>query len=397
MASTIMGYLDPAIQFVKDHPYAVGGGTALVLGAGALTYKYLRPTPTNPVSEEERAMIERQNRTKEVMDKLLISEYHLPIENEQTQLATDPTKPQPIFDKATTKEIDILAKMIQKAIENQAPLPNIILEGPAGVGKTMLGEYLAYQTGIGFIRVPSGAMEKHIKTGNHITAFRDVVKVAESYPKPTMIIMDDGEELVAQRPEAQKAEGKDGVTKAHWLVDQERLSQTITQRRTALVNAILEESGKAYSGTGKGPRKIGLIITTNRSKEIDSAFKTRCKILAIKTPNFEERKQIIITHLPTAFKFDKDMLGFFHKGRLEEMAAKMENFTGRNIVKSLEDMYACVQLENGNITQDIVDASILAMKASVERSAPKKGPSVTHSILQLGQSILNSLATTVSG
>lgn len=390
MASTIMGYLQPGIDFVKDHPYAVGGGAALVLGAGALAYKYLRPAPTNPENEAERAMIERQNRTKEVMDKLLITEYHLPTsKDEKNQWATDPTKPQPIFDKATTKEIDIVAKMIEKAIQHQSPLPNIILKGPAGVGKTMLGEALCYKTGIGFIRIPSGAMEKHIKTGNHITAFRDVVKVAESYPEPTIIIMDDGEELVAQRPEAQKAEAKDGAAKAHWLVEQERLSQTIAQRRTALVNAILEESGKAY-------RKIGFCITTNRDEVIDTAFKTRSKIIAVKSPDFEERKQIIITHLPTAFKFDKDMLGFFHKGRLEEMAAKTEGFTGRNIVKSLEEMYSCVQLDNGNITQDIVDAAILAMKASVERSGPKKGPSVTHSIVQLGQSIFNSLAATVA-
>ena len=361
---------------ITDNPYiSAGCGAAACLGIAAIGYRL-----TNSSDE-----LNRQQRTKTILDKMLITEYHLPSKAEEKKNWSLTNLPKPVFDNKTKKEVDIVAKMIEKAVHHQSPLPNLILKGPAGVGKTMLGEDLCRQTGIGFIRIPSGAMEKHIKTGNHITAFRDVIKIAEECPAPTYIIMDDGEELIAQRPETQKTNTADNLA-TPWMVEQERLSQTIAQRRTALVNAILEESGKSY-------RKIGFCITTNRPDVIDSAFGTRSRIIAIEGPNTEERKQIIITHLPTVFKFDNDMLSFFNKGRLEDMANKTEGFTGRNIVKMLEDIYACVQLENGNITQDIVDASIIAMKASVAKAHPQKGPTVLDSVRQLAKSIFFAIAS----
>lgn len=322
----------------------------------------------------------QEERIKAVLDKLLITEYHLPAMANLQSKKIEKDEPQPIFSQKTAKEIHVVKEMIQKAIGNSAPPPNVILKGPAGTGKTMLGEFLCRTAGIGFIRIPSGAMEKHIKTGNHINAFREVIQLANESPVPTYIIMDDGEELIAQRPDLTKGKHSSNV-KASWIVEHERLSDTITQRRVALVNAILEESGRAN-------RKFGFCITTNRPDVIDSAFGTRAKIISIDPPTMEERKQIIITHLPTVFKFDEDMLSFFNKGRLEEMAIKTEGFTGRNIVKMLEDIYACVQLEEGNITQDIVDSSILAVRASVERA---KGPSLLQSIRQLFQSLINLL------
>jgi|GEM_PF-2988628 len=382
-ATSFSTFLAQAQQFVQNN-YAGAGGAAALCGLGLLGYKWInrKDAPVQaPVSQADRAMAARQQKIKEVLDRLLITEYHLPATANQKSSWTGSNQPKPIFDDKTKKEIQIVAQMIEKAVKHQSPLPNIILKGPAGVGKTMLGEDLCHQTGIGFIRIPSGAMERHIKTGNHINAFRDVVKLAEECPAPTYIIMDDGEELIAQRPEAKKADAK-GELKASWLVEQERLSDTITQRRTALVNAILEESGKAY-------RKFGFCITTNRPDVIDSAFGTRARIISIAPPSIEERKHIIITHLPAIFKNDNDMLSFFHKGRLEDMANKTEGFTGRNIVKMLEDIYACVQLDEGNITQDTIDSSILAMKASVESA---RGPSVGNSLRQLGRSIANAFA-----
>jgi len=383
-STTTQTLFEQAQAFATNNPWATGVGIMLI-GAGVTgaLYKMVRHQPAKSPSAAEQLSAAKEKQIKEVLDRLLIKEYYLPKKmNERSTWALS-NPPQAIFNEKTRREIAIVAKMIEKAVKHQSPLPNLILKGPAGVGKTMLGEALCHQTGIGFIRIPSGAMEKHLKTGNHIVAFRDVVKLAEECPAPTYIIMDDGEELVAQRPETKKTD-ENNTTKAPWLVEQERLSETIAQRRTALVNAILEESGKAY-------RKVGFCITTNRPHVVDSAFGTRSRVISIEIPDLEERKQIIITHLPHVFKFDKDMLSFFNKGRLEDMAIKTEGFTGRNIVKMLEDVYACVQLENGNITQDAIDASILAMKASVEHSEGKRG-SVKEALKHLGRSLVSYLS-----
>lgn len=299
-------------------------------------------------------------KARETFKKLLITDWFLPQKGETLVDRSDIQRPKPIFNTKTVKEIAAVREMILKARENdgRSPIPNLIFVGKAGVGKTMVAENLCRDSGIGYIRIPSGAMENHLKTATHITALHEVFAVAESSATPVYIIMDDGEELVAQRPDEVKVEEND-TTKAYWLKEREKTGQTILQRRIALVNATLEASGKDV-------RKIAFAITTNRPEVIDRAFITRARVIAIDPPTMDERKNIIITHLPTIFNGDPNYLSFFNKGRLEDMALKTEGFTGRNLVKMLEAIFACVQLENGDITQEIIDGCIVDQAKSVE-------------------------------
>ncbi|HSX38437.1 MAG TPA: AAA family ATPase [Chlamydiales bacterium] len=358
---------------MKEHPLVVPAiVTSSVLTLGIVRAWSLYTEASVAMTAEEKEKLIQQMRIKEVFNKLLITEYNLPTKFHKEHASSDANAPKPIFNEKTQKEIKIIKKMIEKSVQGHTPLPNLILEGAAGVGKTMLGADLCNQTGIGYIRIPSGAMENHLKIGSHILAFRDVVKIAESCPAPTYLIMDDGEELVAQRSPVAKSMKAD-TTKASWLQSEEKLSDVIKQRRDALVNAILEESGKDY-------RRVGFCITTNRSPIIDAAFVTRARRVTIEAPSMEERKQIIITHLPSVFKGDQHLLRFFDAGRLEKMALQTENFTGRNIVKMLENMYACVQLDEGTISQDTVDAAIVATKKSL---AKNQGSAFMASVRQM--------------
>lgn len=366
-------------NFVANHAYAAAAvGAVAVTGAIGVAVRnnqMAAEAARNAADEAARKQAEYLNSTdykaKTLFEELKIKEWYLPVSDGTVSVGTLSSKaPTPIFSKETTEDVNKVKEMIKKSQQNQetSPLPNLIFQGKAGVGKTTLAEDLCRETKIGFIRIPSGTMENHITRATHITTLHKIIDIADRCSQPVYILMDDGEGLVAKRT----AEGpKDDVdtTKAFWLVEQQKIGDVIAQRRTALVNAILEESGKDM-------RKVSFIVTTNRPEVIDSAFLTRARVLKIDPPASEERKQIIITHLPKVFNNDLNYLDFFKKGRLEDMAVKTEGFTGRNIVKMLEDIFACVQLEKGDITQEIVDASIYAMRNSLEKDTPKVQPQV---------------------
>jgi hypothetical protein len=326
-------------------------GLAVGLAAPKMIGKLMAEPKANPDVE-----------IRKTFQKLMIKEWHLPGLSSQLPIHSD-NSPKPIFNDQIQAEIDVVKQRMEKAkdTDGRSPLPNLILKGKPGVGKTMLLENLCVNSGVGFIRIPSGAMETHLKTGSHITALHDIFNVAELCGKPIYLIMDDGEQLVAKRPEINNTVAQDG-TKAAWILDKEKMSETIVQRRIALVNAILEESGKDL-------RQLGFAITTNRPDAIDDAFITRSHTLAISPPEFQERKDIIITHLPSIFENDMDILPFFDKRILTEMARKTEGFTGRNIVKMLEDLYACIKLEN-DITEELIDASIVSIQETLAGNRP---------------------------
>jgi len=379
---------------ISSNPGYIAGGALALLGGAALIYKLTS-------TQEQDPEVERQARIKAVLNRLLITEYHLPRNQNEKRVFASENRPQPIFDDKTKKEIAIVATMIQKAVERKAPPPNVILKGLPGTGKTMLGEALCDLTGIGFIRIPSGVMEKHLKNGNHINVFREVMQIVEECPVNTYLLYDDGEELVARRDTGDKVASKTDpkeAAAAPWLVEHDKMTDIMNQRRVALVNAHLEESGRAI-------RNVGFIITTNRPDRIDPAFTSRARVIAIGSPGKAEIKQIIIQHLPSVFRNDQNMLSFFTQGVIEDMSDKMAptphfpGFKGRNIVKALEDMEACVRLENNILSRDIIDASIHAMRQSIEKEAadPRKGPSIVASIRQLFRSIFSTAAAALAG
>jgi SpoVK/Ycf46/Vps4 family AAA+-type ATPase len=382
---------------IKNNPgVSVPVGALAFLGVAALAYRLSTKTEEDPE-------VERQQRIKAVLNRLLITEYHLPRNQNEKRVFTSENRPQPMFDDKTKKEIAIVATMIQKAVERKAPLPNVILKGLPGVGKTMLGEALCDLTGIGFIRIPSGIWEKHLKNGNHINAHREVMQIVDESPVNTYLLYDDGEELFARRDTGEKVASKvdpKDVAAAPWLAEHEKMTDIMNQRRTALVNAHLEDSGRAI-------RNGGFIVTTNRPDRIEPAFSSRCRVIHIGTPGKAEIKQIIMTHLPSVHRGDQNMLSFYTQGVLEDMSDKMApvpskgvpGFRGRDVVKTLEDVDSCVRLEGNIMSRDIIDAAIHARRQSIEKEMadPRKGPGIATAMRQLLRSVFSSLAAAFAG
>ena len=73
-------------NFITDNPYTTGGCALAACGAAALGYRLANRSAGNSDAEMQ-AELDRQQRTKAVLDKLLITEYHLPSKtNEASEL-----------------------------------------------------------------------------------------------------------------------------------------------------------------------------------------------------------------------------------------------------------------------------------------------------------------------
>jgi AAA+ superfamily predicted ATPase len=124
------------------------------------------------------------------------------------------------------------------------------------------------------------------------------------------------------------------------------------------VNAILEESGKDR-------RNVAFAITTNRSTVIDSAFRTRARTLEIAPPKEDERARILAEHLPRIF--NDDQLTYFGRNRVEMMANLTKDFTGRNLVKLLEQIAATAKISKGRINESMILASIDSTRVAIKK------------------------------
>lgn len=313
---------------------------------------------------EERAQAEAKKRNEEkalmaTFAKLNITEYHLP--GIASSVAANVRRLEPHFDAETAKEFTVIEQMIDNARDNDSktPAPNLIFCGEPGIGKTMSLEHLCIKKKIPFIRIPSGAMENHLRLGTHITAFNEVLRILEKYaPLPAYIIMDDSEELLASRPEHKKKSDVDD-TKAPWLAEQERFSETMIQRRAAMTIRILEVFGK--------DRNVALGATSNRPFIIEEALMNRSRVLVLHRPEFLPRKKIIIDQLEVLFKGNEHILRFFDLGRIEKMTLATEGWAGRDIVLALQELPALVALANGDISQDMIDAVFSAKSAAIRK------------------------------
>lgn len=328
------------------------GATFLAGAAAVVASQHLRAKPANEMDQKIR----------EIFNDLRITDWHLPQFNSSTiDIASKFSGPKPIFNQKTQEEITLLSQRMIKSRENEGktPLPNIVLNGVPGVGKTMLLENICLEADIPFIHIPPGVMESHLKTGNHINALHKIMSVVNLSNLPVMTIWNDAEEAFAKRGDVtSESNTKNDDVKTPWADEKKRMSSVLVQRHAEFVNTLLELSGQDV-------RKVAFGITTNRFQRIDPAFITRAHMITIKLPDEAERKKIIVTHLPNVFSNDNQMLSFFDQRILSSMAKKTEGFTGRDIVRTLEELSVCAQIEGG-INEDAIDATIVTRKGSVK-------------------------------
>lgn len=269
----------------------------------------------------------------------------------------------PVFNDEKNSEVDNIKTHIQTSLESHgnAPLPNLLLSGVPGVGKTMLIANLCKTSGIGYIKIPTGLLESLLTQNKSLETLEAILKVAESSNAPVYIVLDDGEALFDKSAVGFRVKKEDETIELPWFdaADKVNSNDVIGKRRRQLVQAILDHAKKA-------DRKASFALTTNRPNVVDDDFKEASIALQVPPPGKPERLKILVQGLPKVFGDEHQVLGYFSTERLQALSDKTEGFTGRNLIKMLETLYSLVNHDPNSISDHIIDNAVKQTIPSVE-------------------------------
>lgn len=369
---------------------AITGAVALI-GAGAyLAYRKIckKPAPQEPVeSAADRLFRLETERLKEFLASKHITECCLPPYIDQRSSSLEP-----VLDPATRETVEVEATKMAEAVKDNCEVPPCLaFYGPAGTGKTTLMATLPIKIGYATIHIDPALLQKYMQLGKAEELLMDIKHESEQYAaktgRPVMLVLEDCEQLFAKRKseEEKKAEQR---PRARWEENQLSAAQLYKQHQDAFVNALLRELGKEQG------RRFCVGVTLNESRKwlVDDALATRFKYIHIPLPSMQHRKKILELHIPRYFNNDLTKMRFFDMGRLEQMALATEGFTGRNLIRVLQDIRSQMQLAEGDLNQGMVESAINKVAQSIEMPAK---PAKTENATTPGAIAAQAVATAV--
>jgi len=232
----------------------------------------------------------------------------------------------PIFKKDITRRIKQISTSTKNIQKNKGYFQNVLLEGPGGVGKTMIAKKIARDSNMNYVMMSGGDLAQYIARGEHVS---ELNKLMGSIHSPTVLFIDEAEGLCMNRDQL-KGE----------------------PQRMELLNTFLNH-------TGTESKKIMIILATNRKQDIDPAILDRMDHkIAIGLPEIGEREKIIQSYIPKFF-IPIEQKDFFGKDKVKAIAQKTEGFSGRALFKLLNDIFIQKAATDDNkLTQEIIDQSI---------------------------------------
>merc|ERR1712137_103159 len=175
------------------------------------------------------------------------------------------------------------------------PAKGLLLFGPPGTGKTMIGKAIASEAGATFFNISASSLtSKYVGEGEKMV--RALFTVARCYPSEMKVIfIDEVDSLLTQRSENDIEASR--RIKTEFLVQMD--------------------------GAGQDPEERILVVgATNRPQEIDEAARRRfMKRLYIPLPGKTARKQMMLNLL-------RDQNHRLTDEDLEEMAVKTKGYSG---------------------------------------------------------------------
>lgn len=293
-------------------------------------------------------LLSQHSKNEQTLTELGLTNWSIPIQGLEDVAGSHQVAPNTkkiVFNSETKQMVETVKSMITQSVDTKGDisLPNLLIQGESGVGKTMLTRDLiqfASEKGAGYIVIPSKMFEEQLILGNHVMAFQRLLAVANTAKLPVYFIFENGEELFKQRPKDQK--------------------NIVEARRVELENAFLDL-------TGEDRRKVSILMTTQEPNKIDEAFNTRVTPIVLQLPGAEERRKIFSETLTSICNNDEKLKRFFSLARIEHMSHKTDGFTCDELNALLKTILDCIRIKN-QMDQGIIDSSIeLVRNKSIAR------------------------------
>lgn len=213
------------------------------------------------------------------------------------------------------------------------PLRNILLYGPPGTGKTTTVRKLAEYVGMDYALTTGPALAQ-CKPGEDIRQLIELFDWAERSPKGLLLFFDEIDALVM------------------------RVDQQSTQGKNLLAEF------KARTGTASN--KIAIIGATNMPEMLDGAFLSRINtFLEVPLPTVNERFRLLKTYIKKYIIDDVRQVksddgyeasvqlsvdSIINDLFLQQVAEKIETFSGRDIEKMIDEMRSVCHRPSNNRT-----------------------------------------------
>jgi len=239
----------------------------------------------------------------------------------------------PIFDPETETLVEEVSEATQNIRNNDGYFQNAVVYGPGGTGKTMIGEKIAKDCKMSYIKMSGGDLAQYIKRGEHVTELNKLMdKVERSWrpwsTSPWFLFIDEAESMCRHR----------------WKLPTAELLE--------LQNAFLKR-------TGTQSKKCMIMLATNRIEDLDEAVLSRMdRKIYIGPPKQAERVQIITAYVPQFFS-RKERAAFFSENQIVKLAQQTDGLTGRALFKLLNAILnKRATTKDNKLTQEIIDKKV---------------------------------------
>ena len=237
--------------------------------------------------------------------------------------------PKPIFNAQLQERLDEIVQSIKNLRKHGGYLPNIMLYGPGGTGKTMISKYIARNSKVNYLMMSGGDLAQFIKKGSHVSELNKIMQAAKSSNGPTIIFIDECESLCQKR---------ENMTNESYL---------------ELINAFLNQTGEPDFN-----KNVMLVLATNEP-DLDQAVLSRMDYkVSVQPPEAPERRKILEMYLRNSFS-SYEIKTFFTQGVLERITEETKGMTGRTIFKMINALVNKKRsTKNNQLTEEMIEQMV---------------------------------------